>query len=411
MKLRQAIRNVRNRRSSGAQEGGTSDLSSLAFPSQEADGYDHDAVGLPELDELCGGSSEADSTDLSQGLPERQSRDTVSAAKQPLSSLTDGRGTESDCPGPICEGASVHHAGDGQSQANEDGGTGAGAPQVEDQADGIDWLLATTEVPPRFSEDPPDVSFGADAILDFPQDLPEAAPKSLNPERVEEGERARQFAKAFLAESNEGTPKNIDRLTEIISIRGWSTVQIKVRELHAAGNSVKAIHRAFELSQAWRDANGFDEFYGDNVGPGGWRERFPSLLAWHEATQLVAFLGEDQDVESMLLFVESERHVWRRNPNLVRQYPHFKHYLVHFRISEEFRAFDGEWLPTLDPEDGRFFGGDVNPEYSSALWEDEPTSVGSSEWVAAQVLRGADVADFLQLPEDSLNAFGFWDVS
>src|SRR3546814_6359369 len=75
--------------------------------------------------------------------------------------------------------------------------------------------------------------------------------------------RARQLATNFLKRIGELTSEHVDWVTDIILARRWGTAQRKVVELYLARHSLKAIHRAFEVSQAWRDCDYLDERFGE----------------------------------------------------------------------------------------------------------------------------------------------------
>src|SRR3546814_611328 len=60
------------------------------------------------------------------------------------------------------------------------------------------------------------------------------------------------------------------------------------------------------------------------------------------------------------------------------------------------------WYRTLDPNDGRFFDGCSNPEYTDECWEDDMLFSRSSQRNAHRLFTGHQLADLIPEQDDGI---------
>lgn len=220
---------------------------------------------------------------------------------------------------------------------------------------------------------------------------------------IDREQRARQQAIAFLAAIGELTGQHVEWVVEIILARRWSTAQGRVHELWCSGYSVRAIHMAFLLVEAWRESDAYDERLDGYPRRAAWMSACRPQLSWWEAMQIVAFHGDDCSIDEMLIFIEAERHIWRSSSRLRGRFTRFKEYLLRQRIADECRSPGGGWYRTLDPRDGRSFDGSGNPEYTDQWWEDELPALGGSQYVQRRIYMGEQLGTLIVEPDDGLH--------
>lgn len=327
--------------------------------------YDHDAVSDQELTELVGELAELmDSSAPALAVVEELDGDTGDTSGTPshLSEEVPEQETLTSCSGPELQLEISLCIGPQQTEDCSD----LDLPPA-DSDDSVDF-----EIPMVWQLDGP-----LPSTIDFdPPDFHEThiAVEERDTEFVSEvtdDQRARQQAIQFLSSIGELQARHVDWIADIILRRRWSAAQLRVLALWRSGCSIQTIYVTFQLSEAWRDVDAFDQRldHGD-ANWSHWGTACRPRLSWREAAVIVDFCGEDSTLEDLIEFVEAERHVWRDSSALSERYPRFKDYLLQYRLTDECRRSALGWYRTLDPKDGRFFGGDVNPEYSLQCWED-----------------------------------------
>lgn len=374
-------------------------------PAESADrAYQHDAIYDHELSELLGLDNDlADSIQLTPAQPEPMHQHPV---LQPTS------GDAEEIPEQGVPNLSLLET---KFEPVEQIGHTAPADIYDDGASTRDdaWTLDSLDNEPAIGAEQisripsrPYVDFELPDLLE--EDGWEQDPNTddLTPE-VSDILRAQQQASEFLRSIDELTAQHISWIKEIILSRRWSTAQRYVSELVSSGTSLRAIHAAFTLSEAWRNVEAFDQRDAPSSAS-WWTDCYPRLT-WLESVRLVQFLGEDESLEDMVRFVEAELQVWRTSNRLRSDFPHFKHYLIKYRIAKECRHPEYGWTQLLDPRDGRFFGGDVNPEYNTVRWEDDISTHASQDAIVTHLFQGGSLEDYL--PEDvGLDAY-FWQFA
>lgn len=344
-----------------------------------SDSYDHDAVSSEELDELfssiemerCASVVEVPSPGPDKSL-------SAAAAEHGVSPQTDARG---ESPGveirrndmPMEEGS-------------------ADIPDTDEE-----WLGAATPLGAAVASEAVEFDFSVPEIGGA--EVPEVEADYSS--EVSGETRARQLATDFLKRIGELTSEHVDWVADIILARRWGTAQRKVIELYLARHSLKAIYRAFEVSQAWRECDYLDERFGEALSQ-SWGSMASPRISWLEAVNLVSFVGEDASVEEILAFVDHERYLWRQTPYLIQRFPRFKQYLLDYRLSDECKRPCQGWYRTLDPNDGRFFDGCSNPEYTDECWEDDMLFSHSSQRTAHRLFTGHQLADLIPEQDDGI---------
>lgn len=149
--------------------------------------------------------------------------------------------------------------------------------------------------------------------------------------------RARQLAYAYVMSIGELSTKNVELLSEIICARRWSAAQMQVRALHELGMSIRGIHTAFRLSEAWRESHAYDYRIDDGIGlPLHCQPR----ASWKEAGRVVQHVGEDASLDELLGFLDAELTRWTGSARFRAAYPEFKQYLFEHRL--EYGAIESD---------------------------------------------------------------------
>ena len=237
----------------------------------------------------------------------------------------------------------------------------------------------------------------------------EPSPEVDDTPEISDSSRAEQLAIQFLKGVGEISSLNVARISEIILARRWSRAQVAVKELLNSGVELFHIHQAFLVSEAWRQCDAMDERLGGET-MSRWYEVSRPRITWLESVRLVEFVGVDMSVADVMDFAETERHTWRGSLRLRAQYPRFKDYLFGYRIATESRQEDGGWFRTLDPRDGRFFDGTVNPEFTSDWWDDSLPSSRGREHLTRLIFNGCPLGHLVADPDSEMEWFeGLFD--
>lgn len=342
--------------------------------------YDHDAVGPGELADLLGFSEPAETKESEEEIEapvQSEGASRLSVLAQPF---------ESEPDEPV-------------SETTVQVGNEAADFKSGSDADDLDLTYLGYELRGGVG--------AASVALEF--DLPADEPVGLTPEiddtpEISDSSRAEQLAIQFLKSVGELNPLNVARISEIILARKWSRAQVVVKELVGSGFEISHIYQAFLVSEAWRQCDAMDERLGGETLT-QWYEVSRPRITWLESMRLVDFVGVDMSVAEVMEFSEIERHIWRGSARLRARYPRFKDYLFGYRIATESRQQDGGWFRTLDPRDGRFFDGTVNPEFTSDWWDDGLPSSRGREHLSRLIFKGCPLGYLVAEPGNEMDWF------